>query len=315
MLSGRVFARADLRDADTLTVIPDSSKQTLNWRDQPNVFKQARALGVNAALVGWHHPYCRVLGDSLVRCLDEVGGHPTAGLLREINATEDGVLKTVGLLFRLQGANIAEMFRNTGLSTSENLNESSVQRRQLQQYFRIRDRAYADATDPRIGLLFIHFPLPHLFAIYDRRTRDFTLSSSTSYFDNLALADRTFAELRRALEQAGLWESTSLLITADHGLRPELWRGRYNWNDELERLTANGPSLTVPFIVKLAGHNEGLTYDKPFSNVVSSALVLAMLTGQVSTGHDAIEWLEAHTQGREITSRPAARVLASSATD
>ena len=37
-------------------------------------------LGVNAALVGWHHPYCRVLGDELARCFAIPSSHSTTAL-------------------------------------------------------------------------------------------------------------------------------------------------------------------------------------------------------------------------------------------
>ncbi len=297
LLSGRIFGRAELVDAGRLRVYPEGSADALGWRDQPNVFKRARAMGANAELAGWHHPYCRVFGDSLVRCLDAPGGHPPAGLIREQNATEEGVLKTVVTLFRLQLENLRDMLRTDGVSTSANLRSALVQRRQQQAYFRIRDRAYAASVDRQIGFLFVHFPTPHLFGIYDRQRRDFTLSSSIGYLDNLALVDRTVGEVRRTLEQAGLWEGTSILITSDHGLRPALWRGRYNWTPELDRLTAGGPSETVPFIVKLAGQNHPVVYDQPFSNFVTGDLSLAILGGQVSTPAETAAWLDQHRLG------------------
>src|SRR2546425_7901138 len=33
-----------------------------------NLFRRARALGYDTALIGWYHPYCRVLGSDLTRC-------------------------------------------------------------------------------------------------------------------------------------------------------------------------------------------------------------------------------------------------------
>jgi hypothetical protein len=303
LLSGRVFSRAELVDAGTLRLYPEGSPQALNWGEESNVFREARALGVNAELVGWHHPYCRVFGDSMVRCLDVPGGHPTDALLRELTATDRGVLPMVASLFRLQLENLLDMLRSSGPAGSENLGSPFVQRRQLQQYFLIRDHAYSAAADPRIGFLFVHFPAPHLFAIYDRNRKDFTLSASTGYFDNLALVDRTVGEMRRSLERAGLWEGTSIVITSDHGLRPELWRGRYNWTPELQRLTEGGASDTVPLIVKLAGRDRPLAYDKPFSNVVTGALSLAILGGRVSTAAETAAWLDEHAALRVQSSR------------
>jgi arylsulfatase A-like enzyme len=185
----------------------------------------------------------------------------------------------------------------------EHLTDPYLQRLQQQQFFRIRDRAYRDAVDPEIGLLFVHFPTPHLLAIYDRQRRDFTLSGKTTYFDNLALVDRTVGELRRELQRAGLWESTNLLITSDHGLRYALWHGGYNWTPQFDRLLANGSSPTVPFIVKLAGKTQGVVYDKPFSNVVTGDLILAILGGKVSTATETTAWLDRRNAPAEVSVR------------
>jgi arylsulfatase A-like enzyme len=105
------------------------------------------------------------------------------------------------------------------------------------------------------------------------------------------LVDRTVGEIREILEQAGLWDSTTLLITSDHGFRPAMWRGRMGWNDKLEKVTAPGRSGTVPFILRLPGQTQGMVFSQSFSNVVSADLVLAILNGQISTYQDASDWL------------------------
>ena len=169
---------------------------------------------------------------------------------------------------------------------------------QQKQYLKIRDLVYATATDPQIGLFYAHFPLPHPFAIYDSKRRDFTLSRSLGYADNLALVDRTVGELRRALEAAGMWKSTTLLITADHGFRPDMWRGRQGWTAELEELTKDGQSPRVPFILKLPDQEQGWVYDQPFSNAASAELILAILSGKVGNAPETAEWLDLHTQDK-----------------
>lgn len=299
LLSGRPYSRAQLIDSHTIRVFTDDSKTGADWHDEPNAFKKARAAGVNAAVVGWHHPYCRILGDTLVRCVEVPSGHPTAALLRETNAAENGVLRSIPFLFRLQMGNLVEMVNPKSEYSSENSRDQYVQERQQKQYFRIRDLVYATAVDPRIGLLFAHFPTPHPFAIYNRQRRDFTLSRTLSYADNLALVDRTVGELRRVLEQAGMWQSTTLLITADHGFRPDMWRDRQGWTPELERLTGGRQTPLVPFILKLAGEDRGLVYEQPFSNVVSGDLIVAILKGQIQRASDAAEWLDQHTQEKD----------------
>jgi Sulfatase len=292
LLSGRVFGVAEMRSARLLEVTPEGTSETLDWRTQPNVFKRARAMGVNAEIIGWHHPYCRVLGDQVVSCFAMPSGHPTHALLRETHAAEDGIWKTTGYLFRLQMENLHDLFRRDQDSVSENLKSLYLQQRQQRQYFEIRDRAYRAAVDPRIGLLVLHLPLPHPFAFYNRKEKSFNLDGKLDYFDNLALADRTIGELRLALEQARMWEDTTILITSDHGIRPNEWEGRYGWTDELERLTKGQHGKTVPFILKLAGAQRPAEFTKEFCNVLSGSLALAVLDGKVSTSEQAQEWLE-----------------------
>jgi len=303
LISGRILSRAEMVNADTLSVHPEGSAPAFNWREGPNVFQKVRELGVNAALFGWHHPYCRVFGDSVAQCFAEPNGHPTDALLRETEAAEEGTAKTIAYLFRLEWENLRDVFRPTQGAQSENLKDAFVQHRHQQQYFHIRDRAYEAARNPQIGFEYIHFPAPHLFAIYDRKRQDFSLSPDTGYFDNLALADRTFGEMRKLLEQAGLWDDTSILITADHGLRPELWRGRSNWDSEMDRLTQGPASQTVPFILKLAGQHEGMVVNQAFSNVVSGDLSLAVLSGEISTPQQAAGWLAGRAAPQNISSR------------
>lgn len=293
LLSGRIYTSANMADADSLMVRAENSPREADWRDEPNVFRRARELGVNAAVVGWHHPYCRVLGDSVVRCFD-VPSDPSPALLRETDAAEDGLLRTIGLLFGRLAVNAYDIFRPDVDSVAARLRDESLQRHQQQQYFAIRDHAYRDAADKQIDFLYVHFPTPHLFAIYDRWRQDFTLSRQATYFDNLALADRTFGELRARLEEAGLWDSTSILVTADHGLRYELWHGHLSWTPEFDQLLANGPSPLVPFILKLAGQHGGVVYEQPFSAVVTADLSLAVLKGEVTTPQQAWEWMQKH---------------------
>ena len=293
LLSGRIYTNADMADADTLMVKPEGSEHEFDWRHEPSVFRRARELGVNAAVVGWHHPYCRVLGDSLARCFDEPSD-PSPALLRETDAAEDGLLNTMGNQLGRLAVNLYDIFRPDADSVAEKLKDASLQRHQQQQYFRIRDHAYHDAIDPQIDFLYVHFPTPHLFAIYDRQRQDFELSSKTTYFDNLSLVDRTVGELRHKIEEAGLWDSTSILITSDHGLRRELWHGHLNWTPEFDSLLANGPSPLVPFILKLGRSHEGAVYDQSFSSVVEGDMALAVIKREITTPQQASEWLARH---------------------
>jgi len=290
LISGRIFSSAQAKSANTLELFPRGSRQSVDWSSQPTVFSRARELGVNTALAGWHHPYCRILGDQLADCFALPSTHSTAALAEEAEASRAGVWRTVGWLFQWQFATLRRI--TTGIRPgAADLRDAQIQRGQQQEYFQIRDRAYRDIADPRFGLVFVHFPTPHMFPIYDRREQNFHLQGSLDYFDNLALVDRTVGEIRRTLEQAGLWDRTSLLVTADHGLRPSNWIGRIGWTTELDRLTGDQPPLTVPFIVKLAGQSRAIAVDKSFSNVAAADLALQVLSSKLTTAEQVAAWM------------------------
>jgi hypothetical protein len=292
LLSGRVFTNARALDANTLNVRPEGSAEHVSWRSESNVFTRARELGVNAELVGWHHPYCRILGDQLTGCFALPSSHSSAALAEEAHAARDGVLRTVLELYRTQLHDLADMLPSRGELGSELFKDVEIQQDQQAQYFQIRDRAYRAAADPQVGLLFIHFPTPHPFPIYNRRERSFNLTGPLDYFDNVALVDRTLGELRRAVERAGLWDQTAVLITADHGLRPGAWIGHLGWTEELDRLTGREVPVTVPFILKLPGQAPPAVEETSFSNALSADLGLAVLRGTVATPAQAAVWLK-----------------------
>ena len=70
-----------------------------------------------------------------------------------------------------------------------------------------------------------------------------------------------------------------------------MWRGRYGWTQNMERISEKGASHLVPFILKLGGRRDHIVLDRPFSNIVSSDLAIAVLNGQISTAAQASDWL------------------------
>lgn len=131
-----------------------------------------------------------------------------------------------------------------------------------------------------MGLVLVHWPVPHTPGIYDREHRELTTAGDSSYVDNIELADRSFAELRAAMERVGTWNDTSVLVTADH-----------SW-----RYPPGGPSavdVRVPFILKLAGRRERLRYARPFNTVVTHDLLISLLARDLQTAGDVGRWLDA----------------------
>jgi arylsulfatase A-like enzyme len=146
--------------------------------------------------------------------------------------------------------------------------------------------------DQSFGLVFIHLPVPHPPAIYNRASGNFAMQKN-GYLDNLALADRVVGELRQKMEQAGVWEHTTLIVSSDHWWRSDYWRKRVFWSGADEAI-AGVVDHRIPFIVKLAGQTTAAQYDAAFNTVLTHDLILEVLRGGISNQGDLAGWLDKH---------------------
>jgi hypothetical protein len=243
---------------------------------------------VNSALAGWFHPYGRMLGDDLVECHwspYRYTGKPRSFAIR---------LRDQVVLFLWSLPWGRDLFTGSPLALRF-LPISIYWEEHKDKYVDMLAETRRLATDPRLGLVFVHWPIPHGPPVYDRNTRRLggVVYHRLWYFDNLALVDHTLAELRAALEKAGLWESTTILISSDHA-----WREAFKYDGKLDR--------RVPFLLKLAGQEEGAEYDAEFNTVLSAELTLAILRGEIKSHSDVATWLDAH-RGDAPVIKPLAR--------
>ena len=164
----------------------------------PNVFDDARELGFNTALVGWYHPYGRLLS----RSLTEYFWTPhwlDAGV--EQRFTPPSFAQSMWNRARLQLAALPGVGHLPGVY-------SSLYERQerIQLFSLLLSRALEWVADPAIGLVLLHLPVPHPPSIYSPSEGALAANGHMGYLDNIVLADRTLGLLRRSIEEAGLWE-------------------------------------------------------------------------------------------------------------
>ena len=296
LITGRLVAKVNPVRADELMVKFDGEQNAVGWSRQPNVFSEARASGFNTGLAGWCHPYCEVIGGSLTRC-DEVKekNNEAITLKASMFSQAEGLISTIPLIQQAAIPVIQRVqFVNQIVTTGERAKYTV-------RYKRVLESALKATVDPDLDLVFVHSPAPHPPGIYDRATDEFSLDSKNSYFDNLELVDRTIGELRRAMERAGVWDKTTLIISADHWWRAEMWSRGPFWTREDADLSGGKMDHRIPFIVKLAGQREQLTYTPGFNTVVTHDLVLALMRGEISGPAGVAGWLDHH---RSITDSP-----------
>ena len=225
----------------------------------PSVFSSARQLGVNTGLVGWYHPYSRVLGLSLNYC----AWFPIGNI-------EPTRARGFGASFRRQLCCLAASFyyRKLHVDICRSCLAESVPL----------------ATNNAYGLVLLHLPPPHKPGVYLPEEKRFTilgLPKVRGYFNNLALADHCLGILRHALESAGQWDRTWVILSADHS-----WRESQVFDGKRD--------CRVPFLVKAAGDNAPITYPAEFNTVLTHDLILAVLSSEITDQPHLLTWLDAN---------------------
>jgi hypothetical protein len=259
LISGRRVSAVSIKNASDLALTLADTNEVVLWSQLPSVFSSAREMGFNTALVGWYHPYSRVLSNALNYCV----WYPYF----ELESTRAA---TFGAAMRRELAAASGTLHRRwvyGATCRASLKES-----------------LALVTNATYGLVFLHLPVPHKPGIYlpdkDRFTI-FGMSRVTGYFNNLILADRYLGKLRRAMEASGEWDKTWVILSSDHS-----WRESRAYDGQRDK--------RVPFLLKAPGQSGSTTYSSPFNTVVTRDFILAIFRGEISGCDSAVAWLEAH---------------------
>jgi len=264
LIEGRAIRHVTPIDAYTLLLeYNDGAKQ--RFGDEPNLFSEVRRAGMNAAAYGWYLPYCRVFANYLSDCWwEEMGTAWNSG-----SASFPAALLT-------QPRALLETARFSPFG------QSLTVLKHRRTYEELLRRSIGVACNPAMQLALVHFNVPHPPYIYDRASGQMTRANSFfAYPDALALVDRTIAELRAQMEQAGTWNSVIVLLSSDHYYRSS-------------PLVNGTRDRRVPFIVHFPGQTAPLSYEPSFDTLLTHDLILALLHSEITSAAATQDWLNRH---------------------
>jgi hypothetical protein len=261
--SGRLVNRVLQGGPRELNVVYRGDPRTVPWSAQPSVFDAVRALGANTALLEWYHPTCRVLNN-----LTDCQWWPMA---MQHNSMGDS-------FWQILPNQTRSLFETNLLSL---FGRSLTHDQQAGVYLAMMRAAEKVSIDREFSFVLVHLPIPHAPHAYNRKTGTFTLGNSPirGYVDSLALLDRSVGELRRTMEDAGAWDSTTVLFTSDHPYR------------EAEQLDGKSDPR-IPYVLKLAGQKKAVAYTQEFNTVLTADLLLAVLRGEIADPASLTAWLD-----------------------
>lgn len=254
------------------------------------VFARARTLGVNSAVVGWYHPYCRVLGRSLGFCAWRSYVHPEwqGGSIGELlRAQARVVAQTVPGVYRLlnpPGLDLAFFDEEY----TRVINPETPRAAHLQQYRELISISEEVVADDTFGLVFIHLPIPHRPIIYDRRLGQYDITGhGQDYFDNLALADLALGRLMRRLDAGPTGNRTVVLVSSDHPYRGSIPEDAAT--PPARGVTGQG-TRRVPLLVAWpVGPEDSVIVRERFQAVRTQDIVLGILGGSITSRQELVE--------------------------
>jgi Sulfatase len=286
LLGGKLIAAARPSAPDELMLQFPDVPALIKWSSAPDIFTAARAAGFNSALVGWFHPYCRIKGSELTSCVWQPAnlfGDPD-----RFSLTKNFWKQEADALTLAPGTKALRAWLSP-----RSFDDYRVPH--LAAYQTLMMAAKRAIADKNIDLAFIHLPVPHPPYIYDREHAVWDINSEREYLDNMALADRALGEMRAAIEQAGLWDQTSLIVSSDHWWRTDFWPPVANfWSAKDTAIQPNQVDHRIPLLIKLAGQRTGSSYDPVLNTVVTHDLILEILQQKVSRPAEVSEWLDRH---------------------
>ena len=283
LITGKLVSAASPEGSNELMITFAGSASPVKWSEQPNIFFRTLELGGETGLVGWHHPYCRVLGADLTKCSWTLTSHESDRYRRGLGHSMLDDAWRSGLGVPVMRGLLPKFFAG--------------EKDYLASYLEFLKQSMRDAeemaTDADLSLVLVHFPTPHPPCAYSRETDDFS-RAGCNYFDNLVLVDRIFGELRRGLEQQEMWNGTAVLVSADHWWRLNYWQQERFWTKEEAEVTGGRIDYRIPFMLKLPDQKAGVRYERGFNTIVTHDLLLALMRDELSGSAAVISWLDAH---------------------
>ena len=256
MIIGQTVFAANPKSSHQIALqVSEDPKNQILWGQEETLFSNLSASGSNIGIAAWYFPYCRIFAESLKACKQIYLG---------TSQIEDDTAFSESVLARVSSVN--PFYRRLNAVKAFDV---------------LLDHGTAMATDPALGFVYLHVPLPHQPTIYDAHQKQFTALNfgRDGYFHNVAAVDVFLSRLRQAMEETDIWDTTTIVISGDHG-----WRAPPPISDLQDR-------GKIAFFIKMAQQNKGSIYNIPFSATSLKPLMLALSNGELTNIQKLTEWM------------------------
>jgi hypothetical protein len=262
LLTGKRVNSVTIIDHKTIQLHVKGIEESQSLPSTPNLFSEANQSGWSLSIVGAYHPYCRMFHELYTTCTRLWKVDPE--YLKHHLGEHDMFLR------RLTNA-VLSAFPDPN-PNFERVWQYGVILQDVKQMVKAFD----------VNLIYAHIMLPHapyIFSAKRGRLTSFNFSP-WGYFDNIVLADHFLGEIRRTMEQAGLWDETTVLITSDHP-----WKKAERYDGKRDD--------RIPLLLKMPGQRESVVYEHQFSSEHVKDLILSILAARTTDPPSVVSWIKA----------------------
>lgn len=285
LLTGIPFNRVVRKEvSDVILAVGDTSRE-YSFRDTPNVIHWANTAEIPVSVVGWSHPYCRVFGDKLTQCVWYENAHMSGAQTWAVSLRELGFRDAVLAQMWEDGRGVkADPCKHDGATDLAGvaLKNYRASIRGIVGDQRLQVRKFLRSGVG--GLRIFHLATPHPPGVGSPKESENSgqSKSGATLAGNYGVADSFFGEIRSILEERGEWDSSLVILTADHGLR-SFWE---NWGcltEEDRQMLLNRNELHVPLMLKWPGKTVPVSIERPVSTMILAPLVHAFLERRIQS--------------------------------
>jgi Sulfatase len=268
LLSGHVIDKYNFTFDNRLRVRDLGTQGYTLLNGSGTVFADAQKNGWRTAAVGWYNPYCTIYEGAIDDCywmnLDRMDGPM---------APDASFWGNVWSPLRQAGEQIVWPAR-----ADENICTYAVRQR-TRTYVDLEAHAAQILKSDQADFVFLHLPVPHSPAIWNRARGGYAQRCGGSYLDNLALADRELGSIVETLKSSPRWKDTTLIVEGDHSWRLWLWNDQPGWTAEDREASQAGFDPRPAVIVHHAGQTQPQVNDTPWSLINVHTIVEEVLHG------------------------------------
>ncbi len=268
LLLGRIVTSSTITAKNKFLIRTNDDPRWEPFDASASVFGMARQRGVSSTIVGWYLPYCTIFAGTATACYwtndDTEDGAPPS-----INASfADDIwfpLRVAGeqlVAPRVAVNDVAHWESLSHVATVEDISQ----------------HAFGELAKSQADVIYLHLPIPHPPAFWDRRSHQFGVGGS--YLDSLDYSDRFLGQALDILEAEPRWAQTTLVIQGDHSWRTGIWRTAPGWSEEDERISHNGEWDPRPLLlIHAAGQTNGATVASATSLMFVHDFVVSQIQG------------------------------------